>query len=466
MYTYQDLLEIQNDTDKMNFVYSVIQKWKTTEIYRNAVAARQYYNGQNATILQFQKYVTKVTGEQIPDIWSSNFKIPSNFFYRFTTQKINFLLGNGVTWTNESTAEKLGTHKYPFDTQLKKAGEKACVSGLTFGFYNLDHVEFFDLTEFAPLYDEEDGALKAGIRFWQIAANKPLRATLFEIDGITQYMQKDGEINVLEDKRPYKIKFRVSDISGSEIYDGENYPTFPIVPFWGNSKHQSDIVGIREQIDCFDLTKSGFANTIDEASYIYWTLQNAGGMDDVSLAEFLKRLRELHTVVTDDDVTATPNTIQAPFEARETLLKRLEQDLYRDAMALDVTNISGGAATATEIKAAYEPLNMKADDFEYCVLEFINGIMAVAGIEDEPTFTRSMLVNVNEDVQTLLQAGTVLPPEYLTEKILTLLGDGDKAQEIIAQMNAERLNTLTNEYEGKSSIPEEENDAQSGAEGV
>lgn len=454
MYTYQDLLEKQTDNEKMDFVKSVIEKWKSTEIYQNAVAAKKYFKGQNATILQFQKFVTKVTGEQIPDIWSSNFKIPSNFFYRFTTQKINFLLGNGISWKSEKTAEKLGTKEKPIDTILKKASEKSCVGGVSFNFLNVDHVETFDSTEFAPLYDEEDGALKAGVRYWQISENKPLRATLYEIDGITEYMWKDGKGEIKQPKRTYKQKIRYSEVSGSEIYDGENYPTFPIVPLWGNSKHQSDIVGIREQIDCFDLVKSGFANTIDEASYVYWTLQNAGGMDDVSLQEFLKRVRELHTVVTDDDVTATPNAIQAPFEARETLLKRLEQDLYRDALALDITNISGGAATATEIRAAYEPLNMKADDFEYCVLEFLNGIMKVAGVDDEPTFTRSMLVNVNEDITTLLQAGAVLPPEYLTEKVLTLLGDGDKAEKIIAQMNAERLNTLTNNFEGEENEEE------------
>lgn len=464
MYTYQDLSKIQSENEKENFIIAAIRKWKSTSLYKNAVAAKQYYKGLNATILQFQKYVTKITGEQIPDIWSSNFKIPSNFFYRFTSQKVNFLLGNGVSWTDKSTADKLGTTQYTLDTQLKRAAEKACICGEAFGFYNLDHIDVFDLTEFVPLCDEEDGAIKAGIRFWQIADNKPLRATFYEIDGITQYIWINGECEILEAKRPYKQKIRTSEISGSEIYDGENYPTFPIVPLWGNSRHQSDIIGIREQIDCFDLTKSGFANTIDEASYIYWTLQNAGGMDDVDLAEFLKRLRELHTVVTDDAVTVTPNSVQAPFEAREILLKRLEQDLYRDAMALDIANISGGAATATEIKAAYEPLNMKADDFEYCIIEFLQKIMYIAGVMDNPTFTRSILVNVSEDIQTVLQAAAYLEPEYVTQKILQILGDGDKAQEIIAQMNAERLNTLTNEYKGKS-IPEEENDAQSGTEG-
>lgn len=465
MFTYQDLVAVGDDEkNRIDFVFQAIKQHKSSDLYSKACEAKEYNEGRNTTITRFQKWLYKATGEKIPDIWSANYKMPSNFLHRFVTQKVQFLTGNGVGWSKSDTSNKLGNKKYPFDTQLQKISAQASLHGVAFGFFNLDHIEMFTLLEFAPLYDEEDGAMKAGIRFWQIDPDKPLRATLYEIDGYTEFMWKDGEGEAREPKRPYKFKVRTSIASGVEIYDGENYPTFPIVPMWGNSRHQSDLDDIRSQIDCFDLVKSGFANTIDEASFIYWTLQNAGGMDDVDLAEFLKRLRELHTIVTDDNVTAQPTSIQAPFEARETLLKRLEKDLYRDAMALDVETISSGAATATEIKAAYEPLNIKCDDFEYCEIEFIQGILAVAGIDDEPTFTRSMLINVNEDIQTVLQAAEYLDPDYVTEKILTILGDGDKAAEMLKKMNADSLSRLATGYKGKT-ILDDESEPPQGAEG-
>ena len=465
MYTYQDLIAVgDNEKNRIDFVLQAINRHKSSDLYSKAYEAKEYNEGRNVTITRFQKWLYKATGEKIPDIWSANYKMPSNFLHRFVTQKVQFLTGNGVGWNKSDTSNKLGNKKYPFDTQIQKIATQASLHGIAFGFFNFDHVEMFTSLEFAPLYDEEDGAMKAGIRFWQIDPDKPLRATLYEIDGYTEFMWKDGTGEVREPKRPYKFKVRTSIASGVEIYDGENYPTFPIVPMWGNSRHQSDLDDIRSQIDCFDLVKSGFANTIDEASFIYWTLQNAGGMDDIDIAEFLKRVRELHTVVTDDTVTAQPNSIQPPFDARETLLKRLEKDLYRDAMALDIENIASGAATATEIKAAYEPLNIKCDDFEYCVIEFIQGIFAVAGIDDKPTFTRSMVINVNEDVQTVLQAAAYLDPDYVTEKILTILGDGDKAAEMLKKMNADSLERLATGYKGKS-IPDDENELLQGTEG-
>ena len=69
--------------------------------------------------------------------------------------------------------------------------------------------------------------------------------------------------------------------------------------------------------------------------------------------------------------------------------------------------------------------------------EFINGILALAGIEDEPTYTRSQMSNQSEMLEMVLQAAEYLDDEYVTTKILTLLGDADKAQELLKRKDAE-----------------------------
>lgn len=455
MYTYQDLLAIgENDSDRMNFVRSAINQHKSSPEYRTAWVADQYCRHKNVTINEYQKILYTVTGQAIPDNWSANFKMSCRHFHRFVTQEVQFLLGNGVDWENTKTEDKLGNQKYPLDNQLQEAAKDALVMGVSFGFFNLDHLDVFSLIEFAPLYDEENGSLRAGIRFWQIADNKPLRATLYEEDGYTDYIWRkrgtssdDGEI--LNQKRAYKLSVTRSVADGVIIYDGENYPTFPIVPLWANSEHQSELVGLREQIDCYDLIKSGFANTVDEASIVYWTLQNAGGMDDVDLARFVERMKTMHAAVVDDDgAHAESHVIEAPYQSREALLDRLDKDLYRDAMALDTELIAGGAITATQIRAAYEPLNSKTDDFEYCVLDFLQGVLELAGIEDKPSFTRSMIVNESESIVTILQAAQYLPSDYVTEKILTILGDGDKTDELLKKMDEDDLERMSSFISG------------------
>lgn len=454
MLTYQDLLNVgEVEKDRMEFVRKAIIEHQNSNFYRIAKNADLYAKHRNVTIERYQKLLYTVSGKAVPDNWSANFKMANRFFHRFVTQENQFLLGNGVNWGKEETEAKLGKKHYSFDTQLQKLGKAALIQGVSFGFFNLDHIEVFELLEFVPLYDEEDGSMKAGIRFWQIDDNKPLRATLYELDGYTDFVwnRKKDDTNekgeVLSKKRAYKLKFRETTAEGAQNYDQENYPTFPIVPMWGNSEHQSEIVGLREQIDCYDLIKSGFANTVDEASIVYWTLTNAGGMDDVDLAKFVEKMKTIHAVRIDDPVQAESHTIDAPYESREALLDRLENDMYKDAMALNTYNIAGGSATATEIRAAYEPLNSKTDDFEYCVGEFIDKILDLAGIEDEYSFTRSYVINVNEEITSVLQAANYLGSDYVTEKVLTILGDVDKVEKVKKNMETDDISRFVNDDE-------------------
>lgn len=436
MKTYQDFLQA---SDRMEFIRAAIGDHKTSSLYQTALLADEYDRHQNRTIKRYQKLLYNIKGQTQPDIWSANYKMASRFFNRFITQENQYLLGNGITWGEESTKDNLGGEA--FDTQMQKLGRYALSGGVAFGFWNLDHMEPFSVLEFVPLYDEENGALMAGIRFWQIDVNKPLRATLYETDGYTDYLWSKEHPSgiILQDKRTYKAVERESVADGVAIYNGENYPSFPIIPLWGNPQHQSEMVGMQEQIDCYDLIKSGYANNVDEGSLIYWTLNNAGGMDDVDLVKFVEKMKTMHAATMDDGVTAESHNLEAPYQSREALLEKLRSDLYEDAMALDTKNIANGAVTATQIKAAYEPLNSKTDQYEYCVRDFLNGLLKVAGIEDMPSFSRSVIVNAQEEVQLVVQSAQYLDEEYITKKILTLLGDGDQAEDVLKKMSANEL---------------------------
>ena len=457
MKTYNDLLALgKNESARKDFILSAIADHKATPEYKIAKDAEMYMKTLNPTIMEYKKLLYTITGEAVPDNFSANHKCASSFFKRFVTQENQYLLGNGSTFGEEGTKERLGGED--FDVQLQKIGRAALVDGLAFGFANLDHIEVFSLTEFVPLWDEEDGSLKAGIRFWQVADNKPLRATLYELDGYTEYIKrKDEDMQILKEKRAYQQIVRTSEVDGTEILDGQNYPTFPIVPLWGNPEHQSELVTIRSQIDAYDLIKSGFANDLDDASMIYWTITNAGGMDDVDLAQFLERMKVVKAAVVGDDASgnakAEAHTLDVPYQSREAYLTRLEADMYKDAMALDTTQIAAGQVTATQIEAAYEPLNEKVDMFEYCVLDFVHGILDVLGIDDTVTFVRSRMANKNEEISAILSGAEYLSQEYITEKLLTILGDIDRVDEVLEQIADDSMDRMTG---GEDLFEEEE----------
>ena len=425
MKTYQDLTEAGlSEETRADFIEAAIRDYKTSPVYITAVAALEYARGLNPTITQYKKLLYTITGKAVPDNYSANHKCASNFFYRFINQENQYLLGNGVTFNEDGTKDILGGDE--FDGKLQKAGFMSLWGGVSYGFFNNGKVDVFSALEFIPLYDEEDGAMKAGIRFWQIADNKPLRATLYELDGYTDYMRtKDKKMSPISvngsvvGKRAYIVNIVSTPADGVILYNGQNYPTFPIVPLYANPLRQSELVGRRTKIDAYDLIESGFANDLDDASMIYWTIQNAGGMDDVDLAKFVERMKTVKAAVVDDEgARAEAHTMDVPYQAREAALSRLENDIIADFMAMDVKAVSAGNVTATQIEASYQDLDLKTDLFEYEVNAFIKGLLAVAGVDDKPIFPkRSKITNQTEQTQMVLSSAGVLDDETIIKHL-------------------------------------------------
>lgn len=445
--TYQDLLAVgENEKDRMMFCLSAITEHQQSEKYKIAKDADLYYKNLNPTILRVQKFIYNSMGVAVPDTFSPNNTIPSNLYHYFVTQEIETLLGNGATFGEKQTKDKLGKD---FDQRLQEITKFAINGGCAYGFWNYDHLEVFDYLEFVPLYDEYDGLLKAGIRYWQIDANKPLCVTLYELDGVTEYMRKhDAEMEIRVPKHSYKSVLVQSKAEGVTVVDGGNYPGFPIVPLYNEDK-QSAIVGRQNTLDAYDLTLSQMVNNVDEGNFIYWVLKNCGGMDAADDERFISQLKITHVAHADGDsgMGVDAHTIEAPYAANATTLQKLREQLFDDFMALDVKVISGGSVTATQIEAAYEPLNSKCDQLEYNVLDFVHKVLMLAGIDDEVTFTRSKLVNISDEIQSLVSAAGYLDGEYITTRILAILGDADKSGAVLARLADENMKKFSAEGE-------------------
>lgn len=440
MKTYQDI-ERLGGTGLIDFLWSAVREHQQSERYRTAKAAESYYAKKNETIMKFQKVLFNLQGLAVPDVWSANYKLRTTFFRRFVLQQVQFVLANGVTFENEQTKKKLGGH---FDTQLQKMAKKAMVDGVCFGFWNYDHLEVFPFCDtendpgFAPLYDEETGELRAGIRYWNTGAAE--RMTFYEVDGYTDFIKKkDKEAEVLNEKRSYKQTIRRSQMDGESVVGSENYSRLPIIPMYANDLKESELEGIRENIDCYDFIKSGLANEIDDTAGVYWLLKNSGGMDDVNLAKFIERMHVVRaaTIDSDEGQAAEAHTLDVPVEAREAMLNRLEEDLYNDFQIINVAKISGGNKTATEITAAYQPMNDKCGDFEYCMIEFIQSLLGLMGIEDNPSFRYNKITNQTEETNMVLAAAQYLGDELVLKKLPFLTPE--EVENRLKEMSAEEL---------------------------
>lgn len=465
MYTYQDFVE---EPDVITGITNAINNHRNSPEYKTAVSADNYDRMQNETIKDYIQTIFNLLGQPMEDFTASNNKLCSNFFHRLNTQRCTYLLGNGVSFTDhvethtdesgvetkiDTTKEALGDE---FDTDLKEAGYYGLIHGVSFGFWNYDKLHVFPLTQFKPLWDEETGALRAGIRFWQIDRNKPIIAVLYEEDGYSKYKTKadNFKFELMHEKKAYTDIVEVSEEGGEELVGEENYGTLPIIPLWGSRLHQSTLVGMKEKIDSYDLVRSGFANDLTDCAQVYWILENCSGMSDKQLDRFRDRLKTMHIAVADTVNSAvTPFTQDIPYGARKVYLDEIRSGIYEDFGGLDVHTVAAGA-TNDHIDAAYQPLDEEADDFEYQIIKFIQQILKIVGIEDTPVFKRNRISNQKEQTDMILSAADHLDEETILKKLPFITVD--EVSEILVRLAQDEEARFEEEALGAASLGSEE----------
>lgn len=435
--TYQDFLEAKN---RIEFIQQAINKHRASTEYKRALDAGLYEQQKNVTINNVARSIYTAAGIEINDPTTSNNKIASNYFHRLNTQRVSYLLGNGVSFVKhvhenarengeivlvDDTKETLGMD---FDARIFETVYSGEISGQSFCYIEYDSANgysfhLFPLTEFVPLLDETNGRLMAGIRFWSLDwNNRPVTAVLYERDGITRYRTKKDskglDLVEIEPKHPYnRITIR-TEVGGIEEVGYENlFSELPIVPYYGKNK-TSTLEGMQAAIDSFDMIQSGFANDLQDCAQIYWLIGGSLGMDDSALKQFRERLLYQHIGIADlDNSSVTPYTQQIPYEARNAYLKHIRNSIFESFGALDVTSINSGDRTATEIEAAYEALEQEADALETRVTDFIRQILWMLNIDDIPQYKRNRISNQLEQTQMVIMAADHLSERAILEKL-------------------------------------------------
>lgn len=470
MLTYQDFLA---EPKRADFIRRLISEHDASDMVKTARIADLYDRQRNVTINEYIQKVYTASGIAVQDYVASNNKIASNFFRRLNTQRNTYLLGNGVTFTEDDGGRIKARMGEKFDTNIKRAGYLSLVHAVSFVFWNFDRTHVFPVTEFAPLWDETDGVLRAGVRYWRLENDKPMTAVLYEEDGYTRY-RTDGagtELIEVEPKRAYKRTMAKAPADSQAVIVGEeNYGSLPIVPLWGSSLHQSTLIGMRQSIDSYDLVRSGFANDLADCAQIYWLLENYGGMTDADLAQFRDRLKLQHIAVADTSEGGSVKgyTQELPYQARQTYLDNIRAGIYEDFGALDVHVVAAGA-TNDHIEAAYQPMDEQADDYEYQLIECIQQLLKLAGQPEtvQPVFKRNRIANQREMVDMLMLSAEYLDEETIISKlpfvspdeIQTILDRRSTAQQSRIAREPENADPFAETPEESEELPEEEPEA-------
>ncbi len=428
-----------------DFLVSAITQYKGTELYRDTLKAKAYFNGE--TDIQFRKkeYINE-NGVKVVDIYKANNTISTDIFKKIILQESSTLFAKGVNINPEIKAN----FSKMFDIKLQRLGIESSLGGTAYGYVtptkNGLTLEYFSADEFVPIVDVFTGDLVAGIRFIQLDSNLPMKIELYEIDGLTTFVTDGSQnIKILDEKRNY-YTITESDALSKTVYE-RNYSILPVIPLYnGLSKKSRLNRALKTKIDLLEIILSDFGNNLEDMQDVYWTIKNYDGQ---GLSEFIREMKQHKAIKVGDDGDVKSHTTDVPYQAREAAIKILKKQIFSDSMALDTEDMSG-TLTTVEINARRENLNLKIDDFENEAHNFMNSVMQIyqeiyGEVEKyNLTFIRSGLINETEIIDNIIKIRSDI--DHRTALELNPMIDNDNIDVILERMKEEDMIVLGGEH--------------------
>lgn len=431
-----------------------VSDYKASAWFKNACAAERYMNGITAITERTKSKMQAIkrggkNGEMVDS--GQLVEVPMNqistkIYGRLVTQRIQYLFQNGMNLDKD----KKNVFGIGIDREIERAAKNATVHGESYLMWNVNKAVCYKaasangLSGMFFLLDEMTATPMLGIRFFQLSSDKPMTMMVYYADGFEMYGISDDEITLLEPMRGYITRIRRDALGEQHEYAG--YGMLPFAVFKANEDGDSTFtVDIKSKIDAYDVITSDFADNLERMEGIYWAIKNFGGTTDEAKA-MLAELETLHVAMGQSDamggeMDARPQSIEAPYAAREFALKHLRSALYEDYMALDMSLLTGGSLTNVAIETAKANLDLACNELETQTFDCIEALLNIIGkpeIYDEiAKYTRQQIANQQERIEMVYTTG--LREDITRQKALELTGlfEADEIEQIIIDMDAE-----------------------------
>jgi len=173
---------------------------------------------------------------------------------------------------------------------------------------------------------------------------------------------KDNYDDMVEDVSVPNIDANTNDVVSVSNIRTHDMGDVPFIQFSNNHYETGDLDQYKGQIDAYDIVMNGFVNDVVDVQQVILVLKGYGGS---GLDEFMAELREHKSIKLDDDEDANTGVdtlnIDIPVEARNSLLAKLNDDIYTFGQGLDPNKVQmGTAVSGVALKMMHSELEMKA----------------------------------------------------------------------------------------------------------
>jgi SPP1 family phage portal protein len=420
----------------LEFLAREINKFKNSDKRKLMITGEKYYQNEH-DILNRKRTIIGEGGvlQEVTNL--PNNKIIDNQYGKIVDQKVNYLLGQPLTFDSENKKYSELLQKIfdkRFHRTFKNLGQDVLNHGIAwlYPYYN-EHGELsfkkFEGYEILPFWkDAEHTILEFAIRIYEVEAYDGKReitiekVEIFTPNGIERYILHNGSL-VKDIENPSSPYILVED-------KGYNWNKIPLIAFKYNNKEIPLIKKVKTLQDGINTILSDFQNNMQEdARNTILVLVN---YDGTNLGEFRHNLAQYGAVkVTSvDGVAGDLKTLQIEVDPEnyKTILQIFKKALIENAMGYDAKDdrIIGGNPNQMNIQSMYSDIDLDANGMETefqaafeDLLWFVNVHLVNTGKGDftnEPVtviFNRDMMMNESEVVENCQKSMGILSHETI-----------------------------------------------------
>lgn len=363
---------------------------------KHILTAYRYYSGQNDIKFRKVKVDCKEEGKSL--LRRADNRIAFPFHALLVDQKASYLFTAPPTFdvgddkANQAIRKALGSG---YGKKIKNLCVDASNAGISWVHYWKDASGNFmwmpiPALQVYPIYtDDLEANLRAVMRCYQTLDDNGDEWKVYEF-------WNDQEVEVYKSRANQFVPFERFSI----MLDGTETPTntyrhelgaVPFIPFCNNSQSRSDLDRVKDLIDAYDKTFSGFVDDLEDIQEVILVLTNYGG--EVT-KEFLDDLKYYKTIQVDstgdgDKSGVSTLTIDIPVEARDKLLDLTRKAIFDMGQGIDPQQQGLDRTSGEAMKFMYSLLELKAGlletEFRFGLDTLIRALCRISGI-DEPEF--------------------------------------------------------------------------------
>lgn len=221
-----------------------------------------------------------------------------------------------------------------------------------------------------------------------------------------------------------------------------DFGAVPFIPFPNNNVYTGDLDKIKNLIDSYDKTYSGFVDDLEDIQQVVFVLTNYGGAD---LKQFLSDLKYYKTIQvesagSDDKSGVSTLTIDIPVEARDKLLDITRKAIFDMGQGIDPQQQGFDNTSGEAMKFLYSLLELKAGlmetEFRAGFGELVRAIGRYYGKEPEQivqTWTRTSIRNDAELVDMCQKSVGVISTKTILKNHPFVENAEDEEKELAAE---------------------------------